>query len=419
MDARTWARGRGACLLGLLLAAGGCPGLSSDPPPTDGPRADRHRGDLAREGLATTEGGPPGDAPPGDRAMLDASLSYQQTLTLAKGMLPASCTGALKDFPVLVDSTGWNATQRAALLSYDQGGHVRRPDGFDITFWDAAGKQLDHDLERYDGLTGALVAWVRIPTLALTADTRIFLRYGDASVTSATANPAGVWQASYRAVWHLSETTGAHHDATGKGNHSTGLASLSPGAAAGKVAGADDFDGASSRVTVADSNSLDLSSALTLSAWIKPDALPDRHRIITKDAADPLEAYVLRVGFDNHIEAYVREGGAYRSALKKQVLTLGVFQHVAVTWDGAAADKRLRLYHNGAEVSGYAQQDSASAILTSADSLYLGATDTPDEVFDGVIDEARVSAVARDACWLGAEYENQRSPGATVTTSGE
>ena len=37
----------------------------------------------------------------------------------------------------------------------------------------------------------------------------------------------------------------------------------------------------------------------------------------------------------------------------------------------------------------------------------------------GGLDEVRIAAVARDACWIGTEYTNQNSPLASYTIEGE
>ncbi|MFP3440894.1 DUF2341 domain-containing protein, partial [Pantoea sp. SIMBA_133] len=50
-------------------------------------------------------------------------------------------------------------------------------DGDDIVFALEDGTQLDHELERYDGNTGELVAWIRIPTLPASANSSLFLYY--------------------------------------------------------------------------------------------------------------------------------------------------------------------------------------------------------------------------------------------------
>jgi hypothetical protein len=75
------------------------------------------------------------------------------------------------------------------------------------------------------------------------------------------------------AAYGFEEATGtAGVDVSGAGN---------PGAtrsATGRVGAALSFDGVNDVVTIADSNSLDLSSAMTLEAWVPPDGHRLAHR---------------------------------------------------------------------------------------------------------------------------------------------
>src|SRR5688572_9579321 len=73
------------------------------------------------------------------------------------------------------------------------------------------------------------------------------------------------------AAYAFDEGTGsAAADASGTGNNGT-LAG--PTWVAGKNGGGLSFDGVNDWVTVADANSLDLTTAMTLSAWVRPTAL--------------------------------------------------------------------------------------------------------------------------------------------------
>jgi hypothetical protein len=78
------------------------------------------------------------------------------------------------------------------------GGQVTDAEGDDIIFTaDAAGASpLDHEVESYDPTTGTLVAWVRLPTLAVSQDTVFYLHYGNSDIDSSLPNP-DVWDANF------------------------------------------------------------------------------------------------------------------------------------------------------------------------------------------------------------------------------
>ncbi|MCP3938249.1 MAG: DUF2341 domain-containing protein [Actinomycetia bacterium] len=131
-----------------------------------------------------------------------------------------------------------------------------RSDGFDILFTEDDGTtQLDHEIETYVSGTGALVAWVRIPSLSSTVDTQVYMYYGYASSPN-QQNANGVWDANYEGVWHLNETVtdeqitaAAHNESTSNPNDGdqNGNDDI-----AGQIAKGQDFDGANDGITIAD-----------------------------------------------------------------------------------------------------------------------------------------------------------------------
>ena len=140
------------------------------------------------------------------------------------------------------------------------------PSGYDITFRAADDKtKLDHEIESYDGTTGALVAWVRIPTLSYTANTAIYMHYGDSNISGSQENKTGVWDSSYKGVWHLKENptttcSGSNNacDSTSNANHGTALGAMTSGdQVSGKISGSLDFDGSNDQIRLPDINAVD------------------------------------------------------------------------------------------------------------------------------------------------------------------
>ena len=85
--------------------------------------------------------------------------------------------------------------------------------------------KLDHEIENFNSDTGALTAWVRIPSLSGSTNTEIYIYYGNGSCPS-QENANGVWDANYQMVQHLEETSGTHQDSTSNNNDGTGVGSL-------------------------------------------------------------------------------------------------------------------------------------------------------------------------------------------------
>ncbi len=192
-------------------------------------------------------------------------------------------------------------------------------------------------------------------------------------------------------MWHLSDSLA---DATTNANHGVNTGSV---AANGAVAGGRACDG-NDFIDCGNGASLNLSSnRLTLSAWIRPNAITG-NAIISKSYAathtSPYYAWVL----------YTTGSGLHcrldTTAATKGTLTLGAWQHVAVTYNGSA----ITYYIDGAPVGTVAKTGN---LLSTARNVRIGGRDTSplEEYFNGGIDEVRISSVARSADWLRAERD--------------
>src|SRR3989339_413427 len=101
-------------------------------------------------------------------------------------------SGPHTNFPVLV-----NLTSDASLAANAQA------DGDDILFTSSGGAtQLKHEIEKYGSSTGALAAWVKVPSLPSSTDTVFFMYYGNAAAAS-QQDATAVWSNGYEAVYHL------------------------------------------------------------------------------------------------------------------------------------------------------------------------------------------------------------------------
>ncbi len=103
--------------------------------------------------------------------------NIRRPLVIARGHV----AGPLTDFPLLVQLSDVDLASNA------------QADGDDLVFVAADGvTRLDHQLESWNATTGALSAWVRIPTLNATTDTGLFLYLRNGSATD-QSDPIGVW----------------------------------------------------------------------------------------------------------------------------------------------------------------------------------------------------------------------------------
>jgi hypothetical protein len=131
-------------------------------------------------------------------------------------------------------------------------------------------------------------------------------------------------------------------------------------------------------VTLAETNTLDPTSGITLELWIRPGSFPtgsDRVGILDNNAQWGL---------------FGREDGQVTCSMAPASLTLagalvaGVWQHLACTYDGAT----IRLYRNGQQIDSV----PADTELTTSgdDGTAIGRNNPTGEYFDGSIDEVRI-----------------------------
>jgi hypothetical protein len=169
---------------------------------------------------------------------------------------------ALTDFPILVRLTTDN-------FNFNQ----CRQDGFDIRFFDSNGSPLSYQRERHDFDEEKAEYWVKVPLISSSQNTVITMEYGNLSAADG-ADPANVWDADFISLWHLTEIsngTAGEFDDSKASNDGQGTGS-NPSQTEGRIAFAQSFDG-SAAISVPDHSSLNTEDFVTLSGWLKPQAL--------------------------------------------------------------------------------------------------------------------------------------------------
>jgi hypothetical protein len=193
-------------------------------------------------------------------------------------------------------------------------------------------------------------------------------------------NPTGGGPPGLVAAYGFNEGSGSTvADASGNGH--TGTISGATWTTAGKFGRALVFDGVNDLVSIADSNLLDLTSGMTLMAWVSPTGGLSGWRNIIKKEVD---SYFLNA----HTPSGGPGGGGTIGSCCPVIsagpaLVLNTWTHVALTYDGSA----LRLYRNGTLV---ATQAATGTIQPSALPLRIGGDAVYGEHVQGRIDEVRI-----------------------------
>jgi hypothetical protein len=190
------------------------------------------------------------------------------------------------------------------------------------------------------------------------------------------------------AAYSFNEGSGTSvSDASGKGH--TGTISRATWNSQGKFGNALTFNGVNSWVTVADANDLDLTTGMTLEAWVFPTAAATAttwRNVLIKERSGG-EVYNLYADIDTHVPvAYVVRSASPGTPVDVSgtaQISLNTWTHLAATYDNAT----LRLYVNGTLVRSSAV---SGALLTSTGALRIGGNSVWGEFFQGIIDEVRV-----------------------------
>jgi hypothetical protein len=169
-------------------------------------------------------------------------------------------------------------------------------------------------------------------------------------------------------------------DASGNGH--TGVISGAAWTTQGRFGNALSFNGISEWVTVNSTGLLNLTTGMTVEAWVFPTATTGVREILIKEGSN-VDIYNLYArNWRGLPESNVFVGGSNRVA-EGPALPLNAWTHVAGTYDGTT----LRLYINGVQAASTAISGS---ITTSTGPLRIGGNSMWGEYFQGRIDEVRI-----------------------------
>jgi fibronectin type 3 domain-containing protein len=171
--------------------------------------------------------------------------------------------------------------------------------------------------------------------------------------------------------------------ADSSGNANTGTITGATWSTAGKNGGALSFNGTSNYVQVADSASLDLTTGMTLEAWVRPSALGTAWRTVLFKTQTGGFVYTLYANQDTTRPVGQVNIGGEINAIGSAALGLNAWSHLAATFDGSA----LRVYVNGSLV---ATTVITGSIPISTGVLRIGGNSVWGEWYAGLMDDVRI-----------------------------
>lgn len=233
--------------------------------------------------------------------------------------------------------------------------------------------------------TGTSIAWVQLPYLQGT-DTFIYAYWHDPNQTS-PASSSLTWDSNFRGVWHMKETSPLDSSTYGRNSTGTGLATTNNG----RINGAVDIPIAGGQASW--SGTSWTSNGLTIEAIVYHSSFsPLRNlRYISVNAN---AAGIYSPQAQNGTVAFANGSDVIETG---RLLTQRRYHHVVGVLNGTT----MSLYVDGVLRS----NRTTTAISTISSGLI---SDSASSHY-GVLDEVRVSSVARSSNWIWATWMNEAS----------
>ena len=338
--------------------------------------------------------------------LFNRGWTYRKAVIIEASQIPSDLT----DFPIYVD-----------LADFDDGGDFFeevQSDGRDIRVTTDDG-ETEVPFELVSISTGATnggeLHFKAAGTLSSSTNTTFYVYYGNSTVSAYPEDYAygaqNVWDSNYQAVYHMNQdpsggapqildSTANSFDATSAGTMLTG------DLVAGQLGNALDFDGTDDLL---DTNTSFFSGTgvRTISAWVNPTvfATNGADRIFGQDSASATAGLRYAVTLEDDTI-----GINYRThrVISGTTLSTGTWYHVSVVVPSATTMTGNDLIYIDSVSQTLSDANSTTVALnTSATDFFIG-SDGSNEA-NAILDEVRVSNIARSADWITAEYNNQNS----------
>ena len=327
----------------------------------------------------------------------------------------SSGTETLTDFPVLVRlSAARNAFQYAK---------CKLQDGGDLRFSDSEGNLLAHEIDTWNPAGESLV-WVKVP--ALNASTKIVAHY-DCAYPVAALPKTQVWSNGFVGVWHLNESarplldssasgvhfTKSYSDAGKEGYYDDHIAFATNGMVGAGVAFDMNEDHRGTLLAPDDNHVSDGLGEITIELWTnrRGDADNNKSRyLMTKYGGDSSHfAYqITQQSSDQRLASQFKDEDGVNISVNPNsagVTQIGAWCHnayVCTVTNGAG-----NMYVNGVSRINNPSGSTTKPLLAVDAPISLGnrGDNTAGYAFPGIVDEVRISSVARSRDWIKATYD--------------
>jgi hypothetical protein len=335
---------------------------------------------------------------------------YRQKLTV-----PIAVTGYtdLTNFPVLLSWTGTAGTSNLPSGMFDADGATpAKSNGGDLRFTlDKYGQiELPFELVYFatnnDPSLARAEIRVNIPNIYAVVASPFYVWWGNAAANQYGGGDTygwyNCWNSGYAGVWHLTSSSAPFGDSTRNVLNSSTSANNSQADA--KIYKGRLYNSSVNTAYIGIFNAapLNMTAAITLSAWVNATNWTTNRRILQKGAGGDPQYRLLAEGGLLKFECK----GLTTTFVTATLPSTGAWHLIHGTYDGA----NLRIFVDGAQV---AIQAATGTMATSTDELDIGhkpASTANGDSFLGTIDECVVMNAALNSDWILTEYNNQNNP---------
>jgi hypothetical protein len=220
----------------------------------------------------------------------------------------------------------------------------------------------------------------------------------------------GVWDSNFVAVWHLKENPGGSapqmKDSKGS-NHGTAQGSMgSEDQVSARANGGLDFDPGTTDYISATNSTLNVGQQFTVEAWVKRDTTGAK-TVVTKAYSDQ---YTFKLSFtdSDYLRLDVNTGSGYNNVQGDTLTDTTNYHYIG----GYSNGTNIKVFADGAVHTN--SNSTPASIPYDSSNLWIGAgrwSSNPVDLFDGIIDEVRISNIARSACWIETGYKSVTESG--------
>ncbi|MBQ2623873.1 MAG: DUF2341 domain-containing protein [Kiritimatiellae bacterium] len=311
--------------------------------------------------------------------VLDTSLFAKKIHFTASGYAGAS---TLANFPVLVrlsDVSGFNFADFTTPVD-------------ELRFTDAAGNNLNYEIDTWDSTANKALVWVSVPSLSGTT-TEIRAYFAPSSTSGLPAvSSAAVWAAAgYYGVWHMNETNAKDSSA----NHLDGTADASITVVDAKLGKGANFPSNAKIATTNTPNSA-FTSAISFETWACPSEVTGEYALFGKEA---LATFKIKQGKTR----FTTPGNTDFDKVTASV-SANAWCHLVVSFLPKQAAK---VYVNGTLDKSQTDTKGFNNLVNSCPIVF--GSNQWNQYYKGILDECRLVTAALSDDWIAADYATQNN----------